>query len=680
MPWRSIDPLPAARYNLAVASYRNWIYVAGGATDFAMTTAPLSILKSRIEPDGRLGGNSPWTSCAPDMSVAKIAPVLLTYGGNLILLGGRGVGTGDVTTAQDVFVGKIDSDGNIPRWNHLAGALPSPMVNVGAVIKDDYLYLLGGTDVQVALEFEAQTGDFTASETLTGLTSGATANIVSDSDAGLTGTLTIDTVTGVFASGETVVDPLGGTGVLTGTIVKKLSYDAQVVNFSASQTIRGKTSLSSGIRLSETDNGADGILTLGTVSGLFENNELLVVTHATANGALVPVAADSFYLDYDTGTGAFTVGQVVTGAGGATGTITVNATADDITGTLTLTGVVGVFVAGENLTDPITGVAKVAATTVQYKTLAYDAQLYAFAAGQIIWGLTSDATATIQADDDGGLTGTLKVKLITGTFVDDESIAVQYATADGALVQTIPYGSQTGNFTVGDTLTGGTSGAVGTISSVTDGGATGTIYLVRVTGAFEDAEIVTGALGGGALLNADPAFSETALTSSYRARLFPDGGIGPFVLLSTIVPVSGDLRNACEVVGNRLLIQRSGVVYVAHIGPEGIGPFTTYAPGFSKVSHCLLKVLGNKLISIGGSDGSDTVSTCYEATIDSGGAANPVTWHQTQPLPLAPGKRLFGLTRIGDRIFAIGGADDADAVRTEVYSATLDPSGTVGGV
>ncbi len=272
-----------------------------------------------------------------------------------------------------------------------------------------------------------------------------------------------------------------------------------------------------------------------------------------------------------------------------------------------MTGVSGIFQAGETITSAVAGSGKVAAGTVKYKTLAYDTQTYNFAAAQIIWGLTSGATATIMSDTDAGTTGVLKVKLITGTFSAGEILAVDHATVDLAATQTT-----------------------------------------------------------------------TALTSIYRARLFPDGGIGPFVLLSAVSPVSGDLRGACEVVGNNVFISNTTSLYVAHIGPDGIGSWTTYVPGFSKISHSLMRVLRDHLIAIGGYNGSTTVTTSYSATINSSGEANPVTWHQTQTMPLT--KRRFGLTKIGSRIFVVGGVDVNNAVRTEVYTANLDPAGTIGGV
>lgn len=71
------------------------------------------------------------------------------------------------------------------------------------------------------------------------------------------------------------------------------------------------------------------------------------------------------------------------------------------------------------------------------RTLAYDAQTVNFTVGTLLTGGTSGATATILEDADAGLTGTLTLGNVVGTFVDNEIIT----------------GSPTGSATVNGTLT-----------------------------------------------------------------------------------------------------------------------------------------------------------------------------------------------------------------------------------
>lgn len=65
----------------------------------------------------------------------------------------------------------------------------------------------------------------------------------------------------------------------------------------------------------------------------------------------------------------------------------------------------------------------------------------------------------------------------------------------------LDYDAQTGNFTVGLTITGGTSGATAVISADTDSGTTGTLTLTSVSGLFEDNETITDTSTGSATTN-----------------------------------------------------------------------------------------------------------------------------------------------------------------------------------
>lgn len=76
----------------------------------------------------------------------------------------------------------------------------------------------------------------------------------------------------------------------------------------------------------------------------------------------------------------------------------------------------------------------------------------------------------------------------------------------------LAYDAQTANFKVGDTLTGGTSGATGTIVGVVDGGTTGTIYLGPVTGTFQDNETITDAHTGSATSNIPDGVSTRSIS------------------------------------------------------------------------------------------------------------------------------------------------------------------------
>lgn len=92
---------------------------------------------------------------------------------------------------------------------------------------------------------------------------------------------------------------------------------------------------------------------------------------------------------------------------------------------------------------------------------------------------------------------------------------------DYARVPLLNFDNQTGNFTVGQVVTGATSGATFTIRAITDNGTTGIITPVRSTivGTFQDNEIITDPMGGSATANGivDPPAAVPSVV--YAARL-----------------------------------------------------------------------------------------------------------------------------------------------------------------
>lgn len=82
---------------------------------------------------------------------------------------------------------------------------------------------------------------------------------------------------------------------------------------------------------------------------------------------------------------------------------------------------------------------------------------------------------------------------------------------------TIAYDNQTANFTVGDVLTGGTSGATARIIADSDSGTTGTLTIKDIVGTFENNETITDDSGGSALANGTVSNNSCALLGSVTA-------------------------------------------------------------------------------------------------------------------------------------------------------------------
>lgn len=92
-------------------------------------------------------------------------------------------------------------------------------------------------------------------------------------------------------------------------------------------------------------------------------------------------------------------------------------------------------------------------------------------------------------------------------------------------LNTLPYDAQSANFTVGLTVTGGTSGATGVVVADVDGGATGTLTLANIKGLFVDNELITDTSTGSATVN-------RALSSLITDAVWTGATLGSLTALS----------------------------------------------------------------------------------------------------------------------------------------------------
>lgn len=113
----------------------------------------------------------------------------------------------------------------------------------------------------------------------------------------------------------------------------------------------------------------------------------------------------------------------------------------------------------------------------------------------------------------------------TSTLTQRE-FSITQATTYGLLA----YGTQTGNFTVGLKITGGTSSATAYIESDSDAGSTGTLTLSNITGTFQNAETITDSGTGSAtttnVLQSVTAFSiPLDISSRYQRFSVKETGV-----------------------------------------------------------------------------------------------------------------------------------------------------------
>ncbi len=136
------------------------------------------------------------------------------------------------------------------------------------------------------------------------------------------------------------------------------------------------------------------------------------------------------------------------------------------------------------------GVQSIPYETVQ--KLNYKLQATNFTIGETITGQISLATGVVYLDVDAGATGTLTLRNVVGIFNPLEQILGSVtgdATTDGA--------PTTPAFTVGETITGQTSGATAVVNTA----AFGLLTLTSVTGEFRTSEHILGGVSGDALTN-----------------------------------------------------------------------------------------------------------------------------------------------------------------------------------
>ena len=229
----------------------------------------------------------------------------------------------------------------------------------------------------------------------------------------------------------------------------------------------------------------------------------------------------------------------------------------------------------------------------------------------------------------------------TGTSKDDVSRI-------GPL-NTLPYDGQSGNFTVGLTVTGGTSGATGVITADVDAGATGTLTLSNITGKFSDNEAITDTSTGVAVVNRSDA-------SLITDNVWKGATLGSqTALTNTKYPTlrSVDLPN-----------------HVAHVHGDGSLYFTDFINGQGIIHRINTKRVTNE----GDTNGTTVVSAYnaldlpfgfYPTDIDSAGTSLFILGIYTTDVTTNQGKSAFVLWDPTDTVsFYLGPVFLADPLAT----------------
>lgn len=130
--------------------------------------------------------------------------------------------------------------------------------------------------------------------------------------------------------------------------------------------------------------------------------------------------------------------------------------------------------------------------------------------------VTTDATVTpgFRMTMDYGSAAMLRATVVARQRNGTGYAVYHFAQGANRPGSTLAYQTQTANFTVGDVITGATSGARARVIADSDSGSTGTLTLKDITKEFVNGETITGATSGSAVVNGTLSHQNAALLGS----------------------------------------------------------------------------------------------------------------------------------------------------------------------
>lgn len=156
-----------------------------------------------------------------------------------------------------------------------------------------------------------------------------------------------------------------------------------------------------------------------------------------------------------------------------------------------------------------------------------------------------------------------KFKSLDLEFNNEGPIGCTFEGSACAESMILPYDGQTGNFTIGNVVTGGTSGATALIVGDMDSGATGTLVVTGITGTFQDNETLTDGATGNAAANIPSGIGYAPIDASYsdpghspwdafEITLVQEGGSGTLLnVQKALVKIERDIDTGAYVIGGR---------------------------------------------------------------------------------------------------------------------------------
>ena len=356
------------------------------------------------------------------------------------------------------------------------------------IIDASEVYSLSGWPASYWINYDAETSAFTKGLTLTGGTSGATATISAVRDDGTTGKLSLDEVSTLFIDNETITDSATGSATANGP---SQSFQAiqPCVRFNAS----GQEGAKGSFQRSMFEGGTD-VVTLGVQDGstpaavnFIMEKCTIVGSHITRSGLKIPqggvTCRNNIFIQPDA--------KVLAGSQNPEYFVSNLNDGGDATNTAS-----PVEIYNNTFVDLMSDANY---TTIKLAKISENGARWTNYVDQN--NILHQPNTTTGTTTYAPLADSTSLWFPYSNGYQDYLHATTKIYSAGSPDYVIDYDAETGTFTSGLVLTGGTSGATARILSILDDGTTGKLYLKELSGAFTDNETITDSSTGSATAN-----------------------------------------------------------------------------------------------------------------------------------------------------------------------------------
>jgi N-acetylneuraminic acid mutarotase len=120
-------------------TYNGYVYVMGGYDSGFNSTH--NVYYSKINSDGTLGS---WTTSSSTLPALVATGSAAVYNGYVYVLGGYDSNT--TNTLNGVYYAKLNNDGSVGTWTTSGNSLPADISTASSVVNNGYIYEIGGQD------------------------------------------------------------------------------------------------------------------------------------------------------------------------------------------------------------------------------------------------------------------------------------------------------------------------------------------------------------------------------------------------------------------------------------------------------------------------------------------------------------------------------------------------------